>query len=551
MGCRRARRYIEHGRAVVLEKVVHDRWHRVRDTDPTDELAEEELALMFRLLMAYETKQREVGRKTKVTDRSWALIKSILIYASITVRRPINNGRMMYMLRDLLRLDPIGLRWKLLKSKPVAGNEIKTGEESGKKLMKALNEKAGKEVITFTASEFASFAFKASELAKESYVRVGTVYYQPIGAQQASKAVQQMDEDLSAAGRNSVARSGKSLWRQASRLSFDETVTGVAGAPGVSFKMKPQLVKQGSGRPGLIRQGSSGRVDPQGGQGSVNEALRSISSQAVMTLRDLIKHTYAQELDLHGPQLAARAKATVWPAGADARLGKPPNAAERAEHVDGVENLLQALLTLVIIEDRFLPVMGVIAHQAFQQFNWTLDAQAEDEPAANAAAADEHAPHPSGSGAAPSAAAAVAIHPKEHSKPQPLTRGKSSKWWNNPFALFSAAGDGTEEVKGNPSAKRRQAIEMLCGEEPSRLQVFDHELERLSNDARSGSNRGLAAAWLPANSLFARVSAPPSPCPLGVPWRASMVDSPRCHRPALQGEADLVEWRDRAQVLLD
>ena len=86
---------------------------------------------------------------------------------------------------------------------------------------------------------------------------------------------------------------------------------------------------------------------------------------------------------------------------------------------------LQALLTLIVFEPTFLPVMGMISHEAWQQYNWLLD---QDDSAEDAAVEGFFA----------------------------LMPWKSS----------NSSGDAAEP---KASEKRQQAVEMLCGEGPSSL----------------------------------------------------------------------------------
>lgn len=83
----------------------------------------------------------------------------------------------------------------------------------------------------------------------------------------------------------------------------------------------------------------------------------------------------------------------------------------------------QALLTVVIFDPNFLPVMGMISHQAWEQYNWLLDS----------------------SGAAQS---------------NTLTDLLA----NMPWASHNLTAASAELSKPRASLKRLQAIEMLCGE---------------------------------------------------------------------------------------
>ena len=150
---------------------------------------------MFRLLMSHETRVRKRMQKSgqQVTaSASWQLIKSILIYASITVRTPINDGQLMSKIVNLLRLDPIGLKWRKMLSKPEGGELIVQSGSDAKKLEKALLDKEknlakGKEIIKFEHEEYGDLG-RLDNLNKKSYIMIGSTYYSPVGDQETSKA---------------------------------------------------------------------------------------------------------------------------------------------------------------------------------------------------------------------------------------------------------------------------------------------------------------------------------------------------------------------------
>ena len=119
--------FIQGGHIEALHNSLQDRWKRVQEGQMK---AADELAMVFRLLMLAMSDQLAEDPESLQNEsahKCWTLIKRILIYASITVRRPINRGDLMRWIITYLQgeSEVLGMSWSSRVDKPNAGRALR------------------------------------------------------------------------------------------------------------------------------------------------------------------------------------------------------------------------------------------------------------------------------------------------------------------------------------------------------------------------------------------------------------------------------------------